>query len=62
MFTYRLILEDGKPADPPTFVTAVPSWKVGETLLIRPGFVFEILAVDETSEPQTWTVRRRARS
>ena len=31
-FTYRLILEDGTPADPPSFSTAVPSWHPGDTV------------------------------
>jgi hypothetical protein len=26
-FTYELVLEDGTAADPPTFVTAVPTWR-----------------------------------
>ncbi len=38
MFTYRMILKDGTPADPPQFVTAVPGWRKGETVVIRPGF------------------------
>jgi hypothetical protein len=31
-FTYRLELEDGTPADPPTLDTAVPTWGVGDTI------------------------------
>ena len=31
-FTYRLELEDGTPADPPTFETAVPTWRAGDTI------------------------------
>lgn len=59
-FTYKLVLEDGTPADPPTFVTAVPTWRVGDKVLIRPGFEFEIVAIDEWTEDvsATWTVRR----
>jgi hypothetical protein len=29
-FVYRLELEDGTPADPPTLRTAVPTWRGGE--------------------------------
>ena len=31
-FTYKLEHEDGTPADPPTFRTAVPTWKGGDTI------------------------------
>jgi hypothetical protein len=31
-FTYRLELEDGTPADPPMFRTAVPTWRAGDTI------------------------------
>lgn len=60
-FTYELLLEDGTPADPPTFLSTVPTWHVGDTVLIRPGFEFEIVAVDERTENAhgTWIVRRR---
>lgn len=60
-FTYKLVLEDGTPADPPTFVSAVPTWREGDTVLIRPGVEFEIVAIDERAEAAhgTWTVRRR---
>jgi hypothetical protein len=36
LFTYRLILKDGAPADPPQFVTATPTWHVGDTFFTRP--------------------------
>jgi hypothetical protein len=31
-FTFRLVLEDGTPADPPTLDTAVPNWSAGDTI------------------------------
>jgi hypothetical protein len=31
-FAYRLEHEDGTPADPPTFKTAVPNWRPGDTI------------------------------
>ncbi len=39
-FTYRLVLEDGTPAEPPTFSTAVPTWHEGDTFTMRPGWNF----------------------
>ena len=57
-FKYKLVLEDGTPADPATFVTAVPTWREGDTVLIRPGFEFEIVAINESAGDAngTWTV------
>lgn len=31
-FTFKLEQEDGAPADPPTFHTAVPMWSPGDTI------------------------------
>ena len=31
-FLFRLELEDGTRADPPTFETAVPTWHAGDTI------------------------------
>jgi hypothetical protein len=31
-FTYRLELEDGTPADPPSLETAVPNWRSGDEI------------------------------
>jgi hypothetical protein len=35
MFTYRLILKDGSPADPPVFTTATPQLREGDTFFTR---------------------------
>jgi hypothetical protein len=43
MFTFRLISSDGTPVDPPQFVSSVPSWRAGETVLIAPGNVYRIV-------------------
>ena len=32
MFHFKLELEDGTPADPPTFTAAVPNWRAGDTI------------------------------
>ena len=31
-FTFKLVQEDGTPADPPTLETAVPTWRSGDTI------------------------------
>jgi hypothetical protein len=33
-FAFRLELEDGTPADPPTFKAAVPNWRPGDTIAL----------------------------
>jgi hypothetical protein len=62
MFTFQLVLEDGTPADPPQFVTAVPNWAPGQAFLLHPGRVMRTLAIeaaDEEEQPHaTWTVER----
>jgi hypothetical protein len=31
-FIFKLVLEDGTPADPPMLDTAVPTWRAGDTI------------------------------
>ena len=47
MFTFKLELEDGTPADPPTFTAAVPNWKAGDTIPLGPGRSLRVVAVRE---------------
>ena len=47
MFTFKLELEYGQAAEPPTFVTAVPGWRPGDQVLIRPGMSFRVVEVRE---------------
>ena len=37
MFNFKLVLEDGTPADPPTFSAAVPNWKPVDTIPLGLG-------------------------
>jgi hypothetical protein len=30
MFTFKMVLADGSPAEPPQFVSSEPNWKVGD--------------------------------
>jgi hypothetical protein len=48
-FVYKLVLEDGTPADPPMLDTAVPNWRPGDTITLGPG---RILRVIETRPAQ----------
>ena len=59
-FTYRLILEDGTPADPPAFSTAVPAWHEGNTFMVPPGREFRIVRVTpryDALADANWTVK-----
>jgi hypothetical protein len=42
-FTYRLVREDGTPADPPTLNTAVPTWSAGDTIPLGPGKILRVI-------------------
>jgi hypothetical protein len=33
-FPFRLELPSGKPADPPTFTSSEPNWRVGDTIFL----------------------------
>jgi hypothetical protein len=45
-YRYTLALEDGEPADPAVFVTAVPDCHVGDTFVAPNGQLFRILAIE----------------
>jgi len=51
-FRFLLVQPDGEPADPGMFVTAIPSWKVGDEFLAGSALVkFRILEVDTEQTP-----------
>ena len=57
MFTFKMVLADGSPADPPQFVSSVPNWKVGDVAMIRPGFKYRIVRIDHNEPEQpVWRV------
>jgi hypothetical protein len=53
-FAYRLEHEDGTPADPATFRTAVPNWKAGDVIPLGAARL-----VWSRCETTTQTSRRR---
>jgi len=57
-FTYKLELEDGAPADPPTFKTAVPNWKAGHVIPLGGGRALRVVAVrdDDADQPPALVV------
>jgi hypothetical protein len=34
MFTFQMRLADGTPADPPTFVSSIPTWSAGDKVIV----------------------------
>jgi hypothetical protein len=50
-FLYRLELEDGTPADPPTLRTAVPNWSPGDTIPLGRDMTVRVTAVRPRREP-----------
>ena len=53
-FMFRLEQEDGSPADPPTFKTAVPTWHLGDAIPLggRTLRVVDIRDDDADQPPQ----------
>jgi hypothetical protein len=42
-FIFRLVLENGTPADPPTLDTAVPNWRPGDTIPLGAGRILRVI-------------------
>ena len=61
-FTFRLELEDGTPADPPTFSAAVPNWKAGDTMPLGRGRMLRVVRIrdDDADQPPVLIVERRS--
>jgi hypothetical protein len=51
-FVFRLEREDGTPADPPTFRTAVPNWRAGDTIPIAAGCSLRVVGIVATNEDE----------
>lgn len=46
-FGYKLELEDGTPADPPAFVSAMPTWRRSDRIFISPGLKYRVVEARE---------------
>jgi hypothetical protein len=57
-FTFRMRLPDGSPAEPPTFTSAVPDWRVGDLVRIGTEHRYTITGTsyDENTDTTTWIV------
>jgi hypothetical protein len=50
-FTFTLEHEDGSPAEPPTFATAVPNWSPGDTIPVGNGRALRVVEIRPGSDP-----------
>jgi hypothetical protein len=50
-FTYTLEHEDGSPAEPSTFKTAVPNWSPGDTIPLGRDRTLRVVDVRPGPEP-----------
>jgi hypothetical protein len=50
-FTFTLEHEDGSPADPPTFASAVPNWSPGDTIPLGGNRSLRVVEVRDGLEP-----------
>jgi hypothetical protein len=57
-FSFEMILANGAPADPPTFVSAIPNWGVGDDVRIGAEVRYRIVGMQQAGEdePPTWIV------
>jgi hypothetical protein len=50
-FIFRLELEDGTPADPPTFDTATPTWRIGDTIPLGRDRTLRVIEIRPGRKP-----------
>jgi hypothetical protein len=55
-FLFRLELEDGTCADPPTFETAVPNWRPGDTIPLGRSILRVVVRDDDADQPPVLVV------
>jgi hypothetical protein len=60
-FLFRLETEDGKPADPPTLSSAIPSWRAGDTIPLG-GRTLQVVSLrdDDADSPPVLVVEEVA--
>jgi hypothetical protein len=44
-FFYQLVNRDGIPVEPPTLVTAVPTWRVGDTISLARDKTLRVIEI-----------------
>ena len=57
VLTFKMVLADGSPANPPQFVSSEPRWDVGMRVMVGAEYKYRIAAIDYDEERGTvWTV------
>jgi hypothetical protein len=51
-FAYKLEHEDGTPADPPAFRTALPNWRPGDTIPIGRDRTLRVVGIVVSNEDE----------
>jgi hypothetical protein len=49
MFSYRLELANGDPAEPPRFVSATPEWRPGDPMFVSPRLRCRVIGIRRRS-------------
>jgi hypothetical protein len=57
-FLFRLEMEDGSPADPPTLSAAVPNWSAGDVIALGAGRALRVVGKrdDDADSPPVLVV------
>jgi hypothetical protein len=45
LFTFRMELASGEPADPPTLETSVSNWRPGDSVFVSPRLRYRVVDV-----------------
>jgi hypothetical protein len=51
-FAFRLVHEDGTPADPPTLQAAVPNWRAGDTIALSASRMLRVVDLRDDDADQ----------
>ena len=55
-FHYRLEHQDGTPADPPTFHTAIPNWGPGDEIPLGAGKTLRVVEIRHAMDQDEYGV------
>jgi NMD protein affecting ribosome stability and mRNA decay len=61
-FLFRLEMEDGSPADPPTLSVAVPNMRVGDVIPLGSRSLLVVDKRDDGTRRPSWSWRKVTRS
>ena len=50
MFKFELVGRNGEPVESGSFSSSIPTWRPGETLVMRPGLAYRVVEVRAGNE------------